>query len=136
MRFGLLISLPAGIPQTGADANQDVDGPIIDAGEFDTGASAVDENGNPVNDQGQSGTGAGFAACSSTAPAGFGYYKVRDGESLQGISEKFGIETSRILELNPGSAFTGGSVIVLPGVEAPGMWNVEELCPPSATPSQ
>jgi LysM repeat protein len=85
---------------------------------------------------GLSGQQAKDFACSNPAPRGFGYYKLRRGDTLQVISANFGVPVERILELNPGSPFAIGNIILLPGVEAPGMWNVQDICPSNSGTSK
>jgi LysM repeat protein len=124
LRFGLIINLPAGIPATGGN------------GQGTTGSGTTTGTGTtngPTSLAGMSGKAASDAACSTGAPKGFGYYKVRSGDTLESIAQKFGISVSRILELNAGSAFAKGNILLLPGVEAPGAWNVKEYCQSSGT---
>jgi len=138
LRFGVLVALPAGIPATGPGTGTGAGAGTTGtgAGTGTTGTGTVAEpveltgEGLPVTQplSGLSGEAASEAACSTGAPKGFGYYKVQGGDTLESISDDFGVDISRILELNPGAGFGQGSVILLPGVEAPGEWNVEQLC--------
>jgi LysM repeat protein len=72
------------------------------------------------------------ATCSTSVAKGYGLYVVRKGDTLQSISSSFGIPVSTITMLNPYASFTRNQVILLPGVEAPGLWDNELLCSPQA----
>jgi LysM repeat protein len=89
---------------------------------------------SPAQAQATSGNFTSGANCDTpTAPKGFGYYVVRKGETLQSIASSFGIPAATIQALNGGATFTKGSVILLPSVEAPGKWNVQQVCNTTAT---
>lgn len=49
-------------------------------------------------------------------------------DTLQSIANRFGVTTQQLLSLNAGKSFFGGQVILVPGVEAPGQWNVAGYC--------
>lgn len=137
LRFGVVISLPAGVPATGGTSGTNgtsgttgtngTSGTTSSNGASNANGSSSAVVGNPLTRL--SGQAASNAACSNGAPKGFGYYKIRGGDSLQSISTAFGIPVSTILELNRGSAFAKGNIILLPGAEAPGKWDVQSYCP-------
>ncbi len=111
---GQTVVVPAGIPQTGG--NNQTSGT---SGTSTTSSNYV----APV--QSKSGS------CPQV-PAGYGLYKVRPGDSLQSIANKFGITIQQILNLNaPGTIYPGNGIL-LPGVEAPGEWNMSAFgCNPN-----
>ena len=119
----MVVSIPIGIPQTGGSGSQGSTGTITD------NSGSTGSNGITGNSAGTTtGPRSSDEPCAINPPAGFGFYKVRGGDTVQSISEKFGVPTSKIFELNPGAGFGKGNIILLPGVEAPGMWNVNDYC--------
>ena len=121
LKNGSTVTVPAGIPQTGG-VSQSAGAP---------GQAAGQAQGQAVRLVSQHG-------CPS-APAGSGFYISQGGESFQSIANKFGVTVQQVMDRNPGVlSVSRGQVVMLPGVEAPGKWNLQ-LCilgGPTAQPSR
>jgi len=61
-------------------------------------------------------------------PAGLGYYVVGKGETVASIASKFQISQDAVTMYNAGASFNRGTFILLPAVEAPGMWVNSRFC--------
>ena len=117
---GQSITLIGAVPVTGASSQ---------SGSTTSNASGASSNSSSSTSSAVTpAASASSKSYSCDIPRGMGLYRLRRGESVASVAQKFGVTVQQILDDNPGrTTFMSGDVIYLPGVEAPGLWNMTAL---------